>query len=71
VGVAAGGGLLHAKGHISLPAAVVAPGLMVLAIPVHGRSASAAQNVGTIGALGAGGYVALAGLWSALSAAHR
>ena len=30
--VAAGGGLLHAKGQISLPAAVVAPGLMVLAI---------------------------------------
>ncbi len=30
--VAAGGGLLHAKGEIGLPAAVVAPGLMVLAI---------------------------------------
>ena len=30
--VAAGGGLLHAKGQISLGAAVVAPGLMVLAI---------------------------------------
>src|SRR5664279_1033914 len=30
--VAAGGGLLHAKGQITLPAAVVAPGLMVLAI---------------------------------------
>jgi aquaporin Z len=30
--VAAGGGLLHAKGQIGLPAAVVAPGLMVLAI---------------------------------------
>ena len=29
---AAGGGLLHAKGQISLPAAVVAPGLMVTAI---------------------------------------
>src|SRR6059058_3436630 len=29
---AAGGGLLHAKGQISLAAAVVAPGLMVLAI---------------------------------------
>src|ERR1700732_4390124 len=29
---AAGGGLLHAKGQISLPAAVVAPGLMVMAI---------------------------------------
>ena len=30
--VAAGGGLLHAKGQISLAAAVVAPGLMVTAI---------------------------------------
>src|ERR1700712_5673499 len=30
--VAAGGGILHAKGQISLAAAVVAPGLMVLGI---------------------------------------
>jgi len=30
--VAAGGGILHAKGQISLAAAVVAPGLMVIAI---------------------------------------
>ena len=30
--VASGGGLLHAKGQISLAAAVVAPGLMVMAI---------------------------------------
>src|SRR5450755_2819259 len=30
--VAAGGGILHGKGQISLPAAVVAPGLMVLGI---------------------------------------
>src|SRR4051794_16218604 len=28
-------------------------------------TASSAQNVGTIGALGVGGYIALAGLWSA------
>jgi aquaporin Z len=28
-------------------------------------TASTAQNVGTIGALGVGGYIALAGLWSA------
>jgi aquaporin Z len=148
--VAAGGGLLHAKGQISLSAAVVAPGLMVMAIilsmgavsgahlnpvvsiafasrgdfpwkrvpgyvaaqlvgaalaclfllAVFGNvghlgatlpgpgyhawqaflmeivltaglvsvilgTASAAQNVGTIGALGVGGYIALAGLWAA------
>ena len=148
--VAAGGGLLHGKGQISLSAAVVAPGLMVMAIilfmgavsgahlnpvvslafalrgdfpwkrvpgyivvqltgaalaclfllgvfgdvqhlgatlPGPGYSAwqaflleialtgtlvsvilgtaSSAQNVGTIGALGVGGYIALAGLWAA------
>ncbi len=148
--VAAGGGLLHAQGKISLAAAVVAPGLMVMAIilfmgaisgahlnpavslafalrgdfpwkrvpgyiiiqligatlaclfllAVFGNvehlgatlpgpgyhdwqaflmevvltallvsvilgTASAAQNVGAIAALGVGGYIALAGLWSA------
>lgn len=148
--VAAGGGLLHGKGQISLDAAVVAPGLMVMAIilfmgavsgahlnpvvslafalrgdfpwkrlpgyvliqlvgatlaclflyAVFGNvrhlgatlpgagyanwqallmeialsgmlvsvilgTASAAQNVGAIAALGVGGYIALAGLWSA------
>jgi aquaporin Z len=148
--VAAGGGVLHSKGQISLSAAVVAPGLMVMAIilfmgavagahlnpavsiafalrgdfpwkrvpgdvgvqllgaalagvfllAVFGNidhlgatrpglgyaawqaflleivltatlvsvilgTASAAQNVGTIGALGVGGYIALAGLWAA------
>ncbi|MFN8216790.1 MAG: aquaporin [Solirubrobacterales bacterium] len=148
--VAAGGGLLHAKGEISLAAAVVAPGLMVLAIilfmgavsgahlnpavslafalrgdfpwkrlpgyvivqllgatlaclfllAVFGNvehlgatlpgpgyhdwqallmevaltaglvsvilgTASAAQNVGAIAALGVGGYIALSGLWAA------
>jgi len=147
---AAGGGILHAKGQISLASAVVAPGLTVTAIilfmgavsgahlnPVvslafalrgdfpWGRflgyivaqlvgatlaclfllavfgnvehlgatlpgpgyhawqallmeialtgglvsvilgTASAAQNVGTIGAIGVGGYIALAGLWAA------
>ncbi len=148
--VAAGGGLLHAKGQIGLAAAVVAPGLMVMAIilfmgavsgahlnpavslafamrgdfpwkrlpgyiviqlvgatlaclfllAVFGNvehlgatlpgpgytgwqallmetvlslglvsvilgTASAAQNVGAIAALGVGGYIALAGLWAA------
>jgi aquaporin Z len=148
--VAAGGGILHGEGQISLPAAVVAPGLMVMAIilfmgavsgahlnpavslafalrgdfpwkrlpgyvlvqllgaslaclflyAVFGNiehmgatlpgagyanwqallmeivltgslvsvilgTASAAQNVGSTAALGVGGYIALAGLWSA------
>ena len=147
---AAGGGLLHAKGQISLSAAVVAPGLTVMAVimfmgavsgahlnpavsiafalrrdfpwarvpwyvlaqlvgatlaglfllavfgnvehlgatlPGHGYhawqallleialtgglvsvilgTASGAQNVGAFGALGVGGYIALAGLWAA------
>jgi aquaporin Z len=147
---AAGGGILHGKGQISLSAAVVAPGLTVMAVilfmgavsgahlnpvvsiafamrrdfpwyhvpfyiaaqlvgatlaclfllGVFGNvehlgatlpgpgyapwqallveialtaglasvilgTASAAQNVGTIGALGVGGYIALAGLWAA------
>ena len=147
---AAGGGLLHAKGQISLSAAVVAPGLTVLAVilfmgavsgahlnpivsvafalrgdfswlrvplyvlaqlvgaalaclfllAIFGNvehlgaalpgpgyhawqaflieialtaglvsvilgTASAAQNVGAIGAIGVGGYIALAGLWAA------
>ena len=40
--VAAGGGLLHGKGEISLTAAVVAPGLMVMAIIIQtGRGAGA------------------------------
>ncbi len=148
--VAAGGGILHGKGQISLAAAVVAPGLMVMAIilfmgavsgahlnpavslafalrgdfpwkrvpgyvliqlagatlaglfldAVFGNiqhlgatlpgagyhdwqallmevvltatlvsvilgTASSAQNVGRVAALGVGGYIALAGLWSA------
>src|SRR3989440_4579002 len=148
--VAAGGAIMHARGQITLAAAVVAPGLMVMAIilfmgavsgahlnpgvslafavrgdfpwkrvpgciivqllgatlaclfllAVFGNvehlgatlpgpgyhdwqaflmeialtavlvsailgTASAAQNVGAIGALGVGGYIALAGLWAA------
>ena len=147
---AAGGGLLHAKGQVSLSAAVVAPGLMVMAVilfmgavsgahlnpvvsiafalrgdfswrrvpgyvlaqligaalaalfllAVFGNvehlgatlpgpgyhawqafvleialtgglvsvilgTSSQAQNVGSVGALGVGGYIALAGLWAA------
>ena len=39
--------------------------LTALLVSVILGTASAAQNVGTIGALGVGGYIALAGLWSA------
>ena len=43
--VAAGGGILHAKGQISLAAAVVAPGLMVLAIILFMGAVSGARAV--------------------------
>jgi aquaporin Z len=39
--------------------------LTALLVSVILGTASAAQNVGTLGALGVGGYIALAGLWSA------
>ena len=42
--VAAGGGILHAKGEISLAAAVVAPGLMVLAIILFMGAISGAHS---------------------------
>ncbi len=41
--VAAGGGILHAKGQITLAAAVVAPGLMVLAIVLFMGAVSGAH----------------------------
>jgi len=41
--VAAGGGVLHAKGQISLTAAVVAPGLMVMAIILFAGAVSGAH----------------------------
>jgi glycerol uptake facilitator-like aquaporin len=106
--VAAGGGLLHGEGQISLPAAVVAPGLMMLAIILFMGAVSGAHlnpavslafavrgdfpwkrvpgyiitqllgatlaclfllavfgNIQHLGAIGVGGYIALAGLWSA------
>jgi aquaporin Z len=34
-------------------------------------TASGAQNIGIFGALGVGGYIALAGLWAARSPGHR
>src|SRR6185369_15541430 len=39
--------------------------LTALLVSVILGTASAAQNVGAIAALGVGGYIALAGLWSA------
>ena len=34
-------------------------------------TASGAQNIGIIGALGVGGYIALAGLWASPFRVHR
>src|SRR5690349_23842991 len=39
--------------------------LTTLLVSVILGTASAAQNVGTLAAVGVGGYIALAGLWSA------
>jgi hypothetical protein len=41
--VAAGGGILHAKGQISLAAAVIVPGLMLLAITLFTGTVSRAH----------------------------
>ena len=49
--VAAGGGLLHGEGQISLPAAVVAPGLMVLAIILRGRGGDPISRAAGAGVL--------------------
>ena len=59
--VAAGGGILHAKGQAFLMEIALTAGLLSVIL----GTASAAQNVGAIGALGVGGYIALAGLWAA------
>src|SRR6266446_25401 len=70
--VAAGGGMMGEAfpNTISRTAAVTATALMVLAILSFGLvsvilgTASGAQNIGIIGALGVGSYIALAGLWA-------
>jgi aquaporin Z len=63
--VAAGGGMMGQAfpNTISRTAAVVAPGLMVMAIILFMGKVAGAQNLGVFGALGVGGYIALAGLW--------
>jgi aquaporin Z len=51
---------------VSLGIAMLTEAVLTLGlVSVILGTASTAQNVGTIGALGVGGYIALAGLWSA------
>src|SRR4051794_22705411 len=59
------GATLPGAGYDDWQALLMEVVLTAVLVSVILGTASAAQNVGTIGALGVGGYIALAGLWSA------
>ena len=59
------GATLPGPGYHAWQALLMEIVLTAVLVSVILGTASAAQNVGTIGALGVGGYIALAGLWSA------
>jgi aquaporin Z len=59
------GATLPGPGYAAWQALLMEIALTAVLVSVILGTASAAQNVGTIGALGVGGYIALAGLWSA------
>ena len=59
------GATLPGAGYASWQALLMEIVLTTLLVSVILGTASAAQNVGAIAALGVGGYIALAGLWSA------
>jgi aquaporin Z len=59
------GATLPGPGYHDWQALLMEIALTACLVSVILGTASAAQNVGTIGALGVGGYIALAGLWSA------
>src|SRR6201987_4290910 len=59
------GATLPGPGYASWQALLMEIALTAGLVSVILGTASAAQNVGTIGALGVGGYIALAGLWAA------
>jgi aquaporin Z len=59
------GATLPGSGYASWQALLMEVALTGILVSVILGTASAAQNVGAIAALGVGGYVALAGLWSA------
>ena len=59
------GATLPGPGYADWQALLMETALTALLVSVILGTASAAQNVGAIAALGVGGYIALAGLWSA------
>ena len=59
------GATLPGPGYANWQALLMEIALTAVLVSVILGTASAAQNVGTLGALGVGGYIALAGLWSA------
>ena len=59
------GATLPGPGYHDWQAFLMEIALTAVLVSVILGTASAAQNVGAIGALGVGGYIALAGLWSA------
>src|SRR6266576_2507803 len=59
------GATLPGPGYHAWQALLMEIAVTAVLVSVILGTASAAQNVGTIGALGVGGYIALAGLWSA------
>src|SRR3954453_5397765 len=59
------GATLPGPGYHAWQALLMEIVLTAVLVSVILGTASAAQNVGTVGALGVGGYVALAGLWAA------
>src|SRR6478752_5099053 len=59
------GATLPGPGYHDWQALLMEIALTAVLVSVILGTASAAQNVGAIGALGVGGYIALAGLWSA------
>jgi aquaporin Z len=59
------GATLPGSGYHDWQAFLMEIALTAVLVSVILGTASAAQNVGAIGALGVGGYIALAGLWSA------
>jgi aquaporin Z len=65
------GATLPGPGYHDWQALLIEVALTATLVSVILGTASAAQNVGTIGALGVGGYIALAGLWAPPSAAPR
>jgi aquaporin Z len=59
------GATLPGRGYEAWQAFMMEIALTTTLVSVILGTASSAQNVGTIGALGVGGYIALAGLWAA------